>query len=384
MEFSITKNDWGFLRDSQVQSTNSASQQQVLQSEIEKCKAKYNSILKDKDDLVKAKLEVGKVTAEYNAKIQMYQQNLWNDIMESSMQDIKYQEKLKDIDKEIEIAIKDQDTIKENLANIDERKAKMEWQLKISSCMPEKRWVFTGQEIKDNEQEVKFDVKPKIQYPIKGGCALITFDDVKVAGKILEMENHKIEIGECSINIKARPMQLPTVEEIEIQTQVSKHCVLISEIPKFLPTMQLLDKLELHFSKPRNNGGEVDKIEMLEDSGNVVITFVEEGISEKLTNKGFHQVSFRGIDKTATLKVSPFINGEIERIKVGEIISKKSVLLTGIPDILDEENFKDYLQIHFQKASNGGGEVDAIIYIPEGKSAITCFEEDNEEISEDP
>ncbi|XP_051894608.1 interferon-induced protein 35 [Pristis pectinata] len=377
MEFS--GNEWGLLVNPQNQATNSASQLQILQREIEKCKGHYNSVLKDKDDLVRVKLEIEEVTAKYNAQIQRYQQNFEDDKLENTIQDLNFQEKLNEAEKEIEAVIKEQNTIKEKLTKLDEQKAKLERQLKVSSCMPEKKWVFALQETEENEQKVKFDVKPNIRYPIKGGCALITFDDEKVAAKILEMGHHKIEIGECSINIKAHPVKLPTVEEIEIQTQVCKHRVLISEIPKFLPADQMLDKLELHFSKHRNNGGEVENIELLEDSGNVVITFADEGISENLTKKEFHQVTFRGIEKTAILRVSPFIKGEIEHIKVGEIISKKTVLLTGIPDILDEENLKDFLQIHFQKPRNGGGEVDVIAYVPEGKSAIACFGVDNEE-----
>ncbi|MGH0147261.1 UNVERIFIED_CONTAM: hypothetical protein FKN15_015365 [Acipenser sinensis] len=57
-------------------------------------------------------------------------------------------------------------------------------------------------------------------------------------------------------------------------------------------------------------------------------------------------------------------------------VSKKTVQLVGIPDILDEENLQDNLEIHFQKPSNGGGEVDAFVYIPLGKKAVGIFEED--------
>lgn len=64
-------------------------------------------------------------------------------------------------------------------------------------------------------------------------------------------------------------------------------------------------------------------------------------------------------------------------LQAGEIISRKSVLFDGIPDIIDEEKLRDNLQIHFQKPSNGGGEVDAIMYIPVGQSTITSFELDS-------
>ncbi|XP_072927640.1 interferon-induced 35 kDa protein [Hemitrygon akajei] len=373
MEFS--EKAWeGLLANPQNQAVNGASQLKILQQEIEKCKGYYNSMSKDKEDLLRAKLEVEDLTAKYNAQIQAYQQNSEANKFGTTIQDLNIQEKLKEAEKKIGNVIKEQNTVKEKLTDLNEQKAMLERQSKVSSCMPEKKWVFAGQETEKNKQEVKFDVKPKIQYPIKGGCALITFDDVKVASRILEMGCHKIELGECSITIEAHPVKLPTVEEIEIQTKVCKYRVLISEVPKFLATDQMLDKLELHFGKQKNNGGEVDNIEFLEDSGNVVITFADCGVAENLTNTEFHRVTFRGCDKTAILKVSPFINGEIVHIKVNEVISKKSVLLTGIPDILDEEHLKDFLEIHFQKPRNEGGEVDAITYVPRGKSALAWFE----------
>lgn len=37
----------------------------------------------------------------------------------------------------------------------------------------------------------------------------------------------------------------------------------------------LLNKLEIHFSKRKNGGGEVDTCEMMTDSWNVVLTFVD-------------------------------------------------------------------------------------------------------------
>lgn len=42
-----------------------------------------------------------------------------------------------------------------------------------------------------------------------------------------------------------------------------------------MDTDTLLNKLEIHFSKTKNGGGEVDDCEMLPDSGTVVLTFVD-------------------------------------------------------------------------------------------------------------
>lgn len=55
------------------------------------------------------------------------------------------------------------------------------------------------------------------------------------------------------------------------------------------------------------------------------------------------------------------------------------MLLGGIQDVMDEEDLQDHLEIHFQKPSNYGGEVQAIKYVPAGKSLTAFFSEDKEE-----
>lgn len=53
----------------------------------------------------------------------------------------------------------------------------------------------------------------------------------------------------------------------------------------------------------------------------------------------------------------------------------RTVLLSGIPDVLAEEPMRDALEIHFQKESRGGGEVDTLGYVPAGRRAVAVFGE---------
>lgn len=53
------------------------------------------------------------------------------------------------------------------------------------------------------------------------------------------------------------------------------------------------------------------------------------------------------------------------------------MLITGIPDVMDQDSLQDLLEIHFQKTSNGGGEVDAIVYNPVGQQTLALFDEDS-------
>ena len=54
----------------------------------------------------------------------------------------------------------------------------------------------------------------------------------------------------------------------------------------------------------------------------------------------------------------------------------RTVLLTGIPAIEDRENLQDMLEIHFQTGSNGGGELEALLYNPLGERFTVLFEVD--------
>lgn len=63
------------------------------------------------------------------------------------------------------------------------------------------------------------------------------------------------------------------VSVTQMDTHVCPRRILVSNLPK-KDSEFLLDKLEIHFSKRRNGGGEVEERDMLHDSGNVVIAFI--------------------------------------------------------------------------------------------------------------
>lgn len=51
----------------------------------------------------------------------------------------------------------------------------------------------------------------------------------------------------------------------------------------------------------------------------------------------------------------------------------RTVLLTGIPDILDQDTLQDVLAVHFMKGSNGGGEILHCLYNPLGQCTLAIF-----------
>ncbi|XP_059204151.1 interferon-induced protein 35 [Centropristis striata] len=242
-------------------------------------------------------------------------------------------------------------------------------QTDVFSAVPEREVVFTG--LTGNGADT-FEIKPHIVYPMEGGTVLITFEEEVVAKKILDLKKHKVDLGsECSITVEARPVHLMLPRLVEIDTEVSPQHVLISDLPEIDPET-LLNKLEIHFSKQRHGGGEVDSCEMLPDSGTVVISFVEKHIARGLTDQEYHDVKLQ--QKMHRVRVTPFINGKITDLQAKLTPCARTLLLTGIPAIMEQETLQDLLEIHFQKIQNGGGEIEAFLYNPLGQQASALFE----------
>ncbi|NWX20125.1 IN35 protein, partial [Aegotheles bennettii] len=249
-------------------------------------------------------------------------------------------------------------------------------------ALPEKKMVFKGL-VANKEDTNKLMLTPLVHYPLLGGSALITFEKAEVAQRIIEAKEHVVELSygepedldQCRARVQASPVDILLPSALEIRLVQSSRTILLSDLPSLsIPEEALLDKLELFFSKVKNGGGEVERSEFLDDTGQVVLTFVQDGVAEPLIARGHIEVLIgKGRYK---LKVSPCMSGDIADLQFQPSRCPRTVLLSGIPDVLGEEPMKDTLEIHFQKASNNGGEVDAIAYVPEGQRGVAVFMED--------
>ncbi|NWV01699.1 IN35 protein, partial [Upupa epops] len=250
-------------------------------------------------------------------------------------------------------------------------------------ALPEKKMVFKG--LLTNKEDVNnLSLTPVIRCPLPGGSALITFEKEEVAQRIIEMKEHLVELtsGEeledferCRVRVQAAPVDILLPSTLEIRLTQSSRSILVSDLPSLgIPEEALLDKLELFFSKTKNGGGEVESREFLDDSGQVVLTFTQDGVAEPLIARGHLAVPL-GKGKYE-LKISPHMNGDITNLQFQPSRCLRTVLLSGIPDVLGEEPLRDALEIHFQKSSRGGGEVDALDYIPAGRLGVAVFTQD--------
>lgn len=67
----------------------------------------------------------------------------------------------------------------------------------------------------------------------------------------------------------------PSPTLLQVDMEVCPRRILVSNLPRMDEEL-LRNKLEIHFSKKKNGGGEVDCCEMRRDIWSVVITFLEE------------------------------------------------------------------------------------------------------------
>nr|XP_019949992.1 PREDICTED: interferon-induced 35 kDa protein [Paralichthys olivaceus] len=359
--------DFSLIMESQQPSEETLDGIQALASNY---KIKCNQLVQQQNDLAILIRDNQEMTQKFRkrsiklAKSLQEDQKSYQEQMASEMtrQSLLSQEELKlmkDI-QDVEAALKEEEVYNEHLRK----------QTDVFTAVPEKKVVFMGK-TEDACDMQTFEMTSRIVYPMKEGTALITFEEEEVAKRILSMKKHQVKLDdECRINVKAQPVQLMLPSLVEINSEVCPRRILISNLPK-MDTENLVNKLEIHFHRSKHGGGEVENCEFLPDSGTVVLTFVEENIAKGLTEREFHEVELQ--QKKHTVRVTPFLNGKITNLQTKMLACPRTVLLTGIPQV-EHENLEDQVEIHFQRSSNGGGEVEAFLYNPLGQHTTALFE----------
>ncbi|XP_009094735.2 interferon-induced 35 kDa protein isoform X2 [Serinus canaria] len=360
------------LQDDSLQSP------EQLRQEIERCKELYSALEKDN-----AKLQTAKEAAEQRAQ-ELKKGGELHEILEQQLSLNGDEERMHQI-----FAIKEENNRlrqeKQVLKNkLEELKKRELWNdpVMVLSALPEKKMIFKG--LTANKEDMnKLILTPLIHSPLPGGSALITFEEAEVAQRITEMREHTVELScgqleeldQCRVRVQAVPVDILLPSALEMRLTQSSRSILVSDLPSLdISKEALLDKLELFFSKTKNGGSEVESREFLEDSDQVVLTFTQDGVAEPLIERGHTQVPIgKGKYK---VKISPCMNGDISNLQLQPSRCPRTVLLMGIPDVLSVESMRDALEIHFQKASRGGGEVDALAYVPAGQTGVAVFEED--------
>ncbi|XP_010214543.1 PREDICTED: N-myc-interactor [Tinamus guttatus] len=386
----------------------STDELESLKKELEKWKERLEQLEKAKGDLlckfnadeerVKARNEMMTKLAYLREKQNRERPITWES----------YETELSLINKENAELKREIEKLKEDLSNCDSVRL---WDGQIKKKVPETKMKFTEmKEMKDDYPDTDthcvFHVNTKIPFKLKKNEALLTFEEEEVAQRLTKMRKHTVNLDSQTTDMRVEPFALGTGIKFELHVTISGKTINVSEIPEqSIPDDWVRDKLELHFCKPERGGGEIEHVEYDKTSRRAVITFLRpEGTSCKvflaillqailaISSPSFYVNSTAGYPasglvrrmecpffangKTYLVCVSPSMVKHLEKLQIYSGISKKTILLKGIQKTDDEEDsVQDMIEIHFQKPSNGGGEIVNIKYVSKGVT-WACFEED--------
>ncbi|XP_004415386.1 PREDICTED: N-myc-interactor [Odobenus rosmarus divergens] len=250
----------------------------------------------------------------------------------------------------------------------------------IKEDIPETKVKFTSLENPENDSQFlniscSFQVSSQVPYELQKGQALITFEKEEVAQNIIRMGKHYVKIKDVDVEVLAKPVPLNSGVRFQVHEEYSTVKINVTDIPDGLPEDQMRDKLELSFSKSINGGGEVQCVQYDKQSRSAMITFVETGVADKILKKKDYPLYIN--QNCYRVTVSPYTETHLKNFQVFSGISERTVLLTGMEDLqmMDEELLQDLLNIHFQRKTNGGGEVE-VVKCSLGQPYITYFEEE--------
>lgn len=280
------------------------------------------------------------------------------------------------------------ETLRKYQAELETKRAestKLKQKFKISAQIPDTEVNFiaenkeTREEGDEDSQPIRgvFTISQRAAIHLQGGQALITFEEEKVARQILKIAKCSVSCENSSLDVKPKRIRMDPAVKFEVHLDVSRKELKVSNIPQSMPEERMKDRLEISFSRPSRGGGEVEKVEYDENTGTGHITFLHPGVAENLFLRRRYQVE---LDTEVNMDVGPIYNYQLRKFQTFCGCPKRTILLDDIQDMVDEEDLQDHLEIHFQKPSNSGGEIESIKYIAKGKALEAFFCDDTEEM----
>ncbi|XP_041806380.1 N-myc-interactor [Chelmon rostratus] len=252
---------------------------------------------------------------------------------------------------------------------------KLKQKFKISVQIPDTEVKFRGQnedERVDDSHIISgvFAISQRPTVLLQGGQALITFEEERVASQILKVAKCSVSCDNISLEVKPRRITMDCAVNFEVHLHVSRKELKVSEVPCSMPYERMRDRLEMSFSRPSRGGGEVERVEYDKNTGTGQITFLHPGVAESLALRGRYCVD---LNSEVNVQVGPIYKCQLRKFQTFCGFPKRTILLEDIDDIEDEEDLQDHLEIHFQKPSNYGGEIETIKYISRGKALQAFF-----------
>ncbi|KAM6333096.1 N-myc-interactor [Podargus strigoides] len=369
--------DNGFKMTTPDSSDTSKDEMEILNKEVEKWKERVEKAEKAKAELFLCKSSADEEcikAQEELVKLEL-QEKQHKDVITS--RDI-YERELCVLKRENAELKREIEKLKEDLAKYS---SELSWDGQVKKKVEEMKLKFTdmGKEkddYPDTNTYCDFHVATKVPFRLNQNQALLTFEDEEVAQRLIKMGKHTVNLDNRTADVRVKPFTLEMGIKFELHIIISGKKINVSEIPELsIPEDWMRDKLELNFYKSQNGGGgEIENVEYDKQSRTAVITFLRPGAVDSFARCTKYPFCVNG--RCHRLSVSPNINLHLEKFQLYSGISKKTILLKGIEEMEDdEESIQDMIEIHFQKPSNSGGEIEKIKYASKGVTWV-CFEED--------
>ncbi|XP_074514366.1 N-myc-interactor [Sebastes fasciatus] len=274
------------------------------------------------------------------------------------------------------------DELKRCQAELEAKRAectRMQQKFKIYAQIPDTEVEFKSQseeDMDDDSQPIrgKFAISQRPTVLLQGGQALITFEEEKVAYQILKLAKCSVSCDNINLDVKPKRVTMDPTVKFEVHLNVSRKDVKVCNIPPSMPEERIKDRLEMSFSRPSRGGGEVESVEYDKNTGTGQVTFLHPGVAENLALRASYRVD---LDSEVIVPVGSIFKYQLHQFQTFCGSPKRTILLDDIEDKEDEEDLQDHLEIHFQKPSNYGGEIESIKYISGGKTLQAFFCDDS-------
>ncbi|XP_075687200.1 N-myc-interactor [Rhinoderma darwinii] len=349
---------------------------QLLRAELEILKEKCEEEEKRKSKTILAKLEADDLHKEAEQQVNQLLEKS-SEIEETLSEKKKlYHREMQKLEREKEELMSNIDVLDGKIKNCTETFQKTRNELRVDNTLPHKNINCTKEESDPgNLSNIPYTCHILIQYPyiLQDGQALLTFEKETVAQGIIDLGRHNVEFSNGYEEVKAYKVQLGRTLAFEVNMTIANTKVNVRNLPTCLPEETLKDKLELTFYKSNIGGGEIESVEYNKNNNSACITYKENGVAQRVLEKTQHQITAG--DSTYEIGISPSIEKHLNKLQIFSGICRRTVLLAEIRNQIDcEDDIQDFVEIHFQKPSNGGDEVECIAFSHKNKLAL--FEED--------
>lgn len=271
---------------------------------------------------------------------------------------------------------KDLKRLEEELYARKAEAAKLKQKFEIDASIPHTEVKFTGAHVDEGVENCKsirgvFIIGQTPTHLLRGGQALITFEDETVAAQVQKLAKCSVSCEDTVMTVKPKTIILSPTVQFEIHLDVPKNELKVSNIPAVTSEERTQTSLELCFGRPSTGGGEVERVQYDAKDGSAVITFLHTCVAETLAQRGKYRVN---LDKQVTVEVEHVYSYLLLQFQTFCGTPKRTILIDDIEDHEDAEDLLDYIEIHFQKPSNYGGEIECIKYIPRQKPQQAFFQ----------